>query len=69
MPEETSKDVENIKKGMIDRRKKHWEEKEGPPTKKQKKLTAQQEERGWRHIDVICRLSDSFVLNFREERT
>jgi bromodomain adjacent to zinc finger domain protein 1A len=46
MPEETSKDVENIKKGMIDRRKKHWEEKEGPPTKKQKKLTAQQEERG-----------------------
>ena len=46
MPEETRKGVENIKKGEIDKRKKAWEDKEGPPTKKQKKLTAAQEERG-----------------------
>lgn len=45
MPEETRKGVENIKKGEIDKRKKVWEEKEGPPTKKQKKMTAAQEER------------------------
>ncbi|EIW86562.1 chromatin remodeling complex protein [Coniophora puteana RWD-64-598 SS2] len=45
MPEETRKGVENIKKGEIDKRKKIWEDKEGPPTKKQKKLTAAQEER------------------------
>ena len=46
MPEETRQGVENIKKGEIDKRKKAWEDKEGPPTKKQKKLTAAQEERG-----------------------
>jgi hypothetical protein len=34
MPEETRQGVENIKKGEIDKRKKVWEEKEGPPTKK-----------------------------------
>ncbi|TFK40993.1 ATP-utilizing chromatin assembly and remodelling N-terminal-domain-containing protein [Crucibulum laeve] len=45
MPEETRKGVENIKKGEIDKRKKAWEDKEGPPTKKQKKMTAAQEER------------------------
>ncbi|KAG9314516.1 chromatin remodeling complex protein [Chiua virens] len=45
MPEETRRGVENIKKGEIDKRKKIWEDKEGPPTKKQKKLTAAQEER------------------------
>lgn len=48
MPEETRQGVENIKKGEIDKRKKIWEdkEKEGPPTKKQKKLTAAQEDKG-----------------------
>jgi bromodomain adjacent to zinc finger domain protein 1A len=46
MPEETRKGVENIKKGEIDKRKKVWEDKEGPPTKKHKKMTAAQEERG-----------------------
>lgn len=46
MPEETRKGVENIKKGEMDKRKKIWEEKEGPPNKKQKKLTPAQEERG-----------------------
>ncbi|GLB36320.1 putative williams-Beuren syndrome DDT (WSD), D-TOX E motif containing protein [Lyophyllum shimeji] len=45
MPEETRKGVENIKKGEIDKRKKVWEDKDGPPTKKQKKMTAAQEER------------------------
>jgi bromodomain adjacent to zinc finger domain protein 1A len=46
MPEETRKGVENIKKGEIDKRKKIWEEKEGPPSKKHKKMTAAQEEKG-----------------------
>ncbi|CCM00943.1 uncharacterized protein FIBRA_02990 [Fibroporia radiculosa] len=45
MPEETRKGVENIKKGEIDKRKKVWEDKEGPPTKKQKKMTAASEEK------------------------
>ncbi|KAI6136757.1 chromatin remodeling complex protein [Pisolithus sp. B1] len=45
MPEETRKGVETIKRGEIDKRKKAWEDKEGPPTKKQKKMTAAQEER------------------------
>lgn len=43
MPEETRKGVEDIKKGEIDKRKKIWEDREGPPTKKQKKMTAAQE--------------------------
>ncbi|KAF8740556.1 hypothetical protein AX14_008167 [Amanita brunnescens Koide BX004] len=43
MPEETRKGVENIKKGEIDKRKKVWEDKEGPPSKKQKTATAQDE--------------------------
>ncbi|KDR85163.1 hypothetical protein GALMADRAFT_1322895 [Galerina marginata CBS 339.88] len=46
MPEETRQGVENIKKGEIDKRKKAWEDKEGPPTKKQKKMTAAQEDKG-----------------------
>ncbi|KAG2023292.1 hypothetical protein CC2G_000962 [Coprinopsis cinerea AmutBmut pab1-1] len=45
MPEETRKDVEDVRKGEIDKRKKIWEDKEGPPTKKQKKMTAAQEEK------------------------
>lgn len=40
MPEDTRKGVENIKKGEIEKRKKVWEDKEGPPSKKQKKLDA-----------------------------
>ncbi|KAF9037807.1 chromatin remodeling complex protein [Hymenopellis radicata] len=44
MPEETRRGVETIKKGEIDKRKKVWEDKDGPPTKK-KKLTPAQEER------------------------
>lgn len=50
MPEETRKDVEDVRKGEIDKRKKIWEDKEGPPTKKQKKMTAAQEEKGM----LIC---------------
>ncbi|KAF5377663.1 hypothetical protein D9615_005253 [Tricholomella constricta] len=45
MPEETRKGVETIKKGEIDKRKKIWEDKEGPPAKRQKKMTPAQEER------------------------
>ncbi|OBZ79211.1 hypothetical protein A0H81_00710 [Grifola frondosa] len=45
MPEETRKGVESIKKGEIDKRKKVWEDKEGPATKKQKKMTAAAEEK------------------------
>ncbi|KAJ6627227.1 chromatin remodeling complex protein [Mycena sp. CBHHK59/15] len=51
MPEETRKGVENLKKGEIDKRKKVWEEKEGPPTKRQKKMTAAQEEKA--HCAII----------------
>jgi len=54
MPEETRKGVENIKRGEIDKRKKAWEDKEGPPNKKQKKLTAAQEGKG------ECRLSPNY---------
>lgn len=46
MPEETRQGVEIIKRGEIDKRKKAWEDKEGPPNKKQKKMTAAQEDRG-----------------------
>ena len=52
MPEETRKGVESIKKGEIDKRKKIWEEKEGPPTKKQKKM-AEREEKGWHNETII----------------
>ncbi|GBE78388.1 chromatin remodeling complex protein [Sparassis crispa] len=45
MPEETRKGVETIKKGEIDKRKKVWEDKEGPATKKQKKMSAAAEEK------------------------
>jgi bromodomain adjacent to zinc finger domain protein 1A len=37
MPEDIRKAVENLKKSEVEKRKKVWEEKEGPPTKKQKK--------------------------------
>jgi bromodomain adjacent to zinc finger domain protein 1A len=42
MPEETRKGVQEVKNKEIEKRKKVWEDKEGPPSKKQKKL----EERG-----------------------
>lgn len=45
MPEATRQGVEDIKKGEIQKRKKVWEEKEGP-LKKQKKLSAAREEKG-----------------------
>ncbi|KAI0068477.1 hypothetical protein BV25DRAFT_1793071 [Artomyces pyxidatus] len=44
MPESTRQGVENIKKGEIQKRKKVWEDKEGP-IKKPKKMTPAQEER------------------------
>ena len=45
MPEETRRDVETLKKGESEKRKKVWEDKDGPPAKK-KKMTPAQEERG-----------------------
>ena len=58
MPEETRKGVESIKKGEIDKRKKIWEDKEGPPAKKQKKMTAAQEEKcEYRILLLACRLT------------
>jgi len=45
MPEATRQGVEDIKKGEIQKRKKVWEDKEGP-SKKQKKLSAAREEKG-----------------------
>ncbi|PPQ71756.1 hypothetical protein CVT26_007597 [Gymnopilus dilepis] len=45
MPEETRQNVEELKKGEIDKRRKIWEDKEGPPNKKQKKMTSAQEEK------------------------
>ena len=44
MPEETRKGVQEVKNKEIEKRKKVWEDKEGPPSKKQKKL----DERGKR---------------------
>lgn len=54
MPEETRKGVDAIKKGETDKRKKVWEEKEGPATKKQKKMTAAQEEKGASSCPNTC---------------
>lgn len=46
MTEDTRNNVEAIKKGEHDKRKKVWEDKDGPPNKKHKKMTAAQEEKG-----------------------
>jgi bromodomain adjacent to zinc finger domain protein 1A len=43
MPDDIKKSVEDVKKTELDKRKKVWEDKDGPPSKKQKKL---QEARG-----------------------
>ena len=40
MPEEIRKGVETLKKGESDKRKKVWEEKEGPASKRQKRAAA-----------------------------
>jgi bromodomain adjacent to zinc finger domain protein 1A len=57
MPEETKSHVEDVRKGEIDKRKKAWEDKEGPPTKKQKKMTAAQEEKGNAISQVLSKRS------------
>ena len=38
MPEETRKGVQEVKNKEIEKRKKVWEDKEGPPSKKHKKI-------------------------------
>ncbi|KAH7883746.1 chromatin remodeling complex protein [Phlebopus sp. FC_14] len=63
MPEETRRGVENIKRGEIDKRKKAWEDKEGPPIKKQKKLTAAQEER----VKVLAAAAEKREREAREK--
>jgi hypothetical protein len=67
MPEETRKGVETIKKGEIDKRKKVWEDKEAPPTKRQKKMTAAQEEKGiLLHVDFRPCLTVLLLAEKRE---
>lgn len=53
MPEATRQGVEDIKKGEIQKRKKVWEDKEGP-LKKQKKPSAAREEKG---DDPLCSIA------------
>jgi bromodomain adjacent to zinc finger domain protein 1A len=61
MPEETRQGVENIKKGEIDKRKKVWEEKEGPPTKKFKTANTKTEKSLWFFDNLInLPISDLF---------
>lgn len=54
MPDETRKGVENLKKGEMEKRKKAWEEKEGPSAKKQKK----EPERMLKRLIGVSRLAD-----------
>ncbi|KAG6850825.1 hypothetical protein H0H93_008128 [Arthromyces matolae] len=68
MPEETRKGVESIKKGEIDKRKKAWEDKEGPPNKKQKKMTPAQEERGSLYPMFIIRIMLIYPTAEKRER-
>ena len=58
MPEATRQGVEDIKKGEIQKRKKVWEDKEGP-LKKQKKLSAAREEKG---MVSSCGIASSTLL-------
>jgi hypothetical protein len=62
MPEETRQGVENIKKGEIDKRKKAWEEKEGPPTKKFKVTNT----KSWCLFDDWIILPISDLLQYSE---
>ena len=62
MPEETRKGVESIKKGEIDKRKKVWEDKEGPPSKKQKTTTALDEKGKERMVPGLgCHTDNEFL--------
>jgi bromodomain adjacent to zinc finger domain protein 1A len=38
MPDDIRKGVESIRQGEVEKRRKVWEDKEGPPSKKQKKM-------------------------------
>ncbi|EMD41798.1 hypothetical protein CERSUDRAFT_110363 [Gelatoporia subvermispora B] len=63
MPEDIRKGVENIKKGEIDKRKKAWEDKEGPATKKQKKMTAAAEQK----VKVLAAAAEKREREAREK--
>jgi hypothetical protein len=62
MPEETRQGVEDIKRGEIQKRKKVWEDKEGP-LKKQKKLSAAREEKGDDPSHSIATGHPSYYIN------
>ncbi|KAI0669985.1 chromatin remodeling complex protein [Trametes maxima] len=53
MPEEIRKSVETLKKGESDKRKKVWEEKEGPASKRQKRAAAAAENGAPRPPDAV----------------
>ena len=52
MPEEIRLGVEAVKKGEIDKRKKVWEDKEGPAQKKRRQMA---EEKGT-FVDVLSQI-------------
>ncbi|KZT74701.1 hypothetical protein DAEQUDRAFT_700684 [Daedalea quercina L-15889] len=64
MPEETRRGVDAIKKGETDKRKKVWEEKEGPVTKKQKKMAAAAEEKA---VKALAAAAERRELEAREQ--
>ncbi|OCH96490.1 chromatin remodeling complex protein [Obba rivulosa] len=63
MPDDIRKGVEDIKKGEIDKRKKAWEDKEGPATKKQKKMTAATEHK----VKVLAAAAEKREREAREK--
>ena len=68
MPEATRQGVEDIKKGEIQKRKKVWEDKEGP-LKKQKKPSTAREEKGDDLSRSVARSNHFSLINsscFRE---
>lgn len=59
MPDDIRKDIEVLKKGESDKRKKVWEEKEGP-SKRQKKMTAAEEEKGAQYLSRVNLVVNSY---------
>ena len=63
MPEEIRVGVETIKKGEIDKRKKVWEDKEGPAQKKRRQMA---EEKGTSVVDPPFPRRNTTILNAPE---
>lgn len=53
MPAEIRRNVEELKKGESDKRRKAWEDKEGPPTKKQKKAEEDRDRKDREAVDKV----------------